>query len=150
MKYRIWSKADSAYVNNDRNFVLSQNGKIRALGGSTFLPEMGMVPEFCSGLKDKNGTDIYEGDVIVSKAYRNDGIGVFNFDERAQFTLNELKGEVENVFTSELKFDEGGFYVSDGSCECVLSMYVGDMRHSQPIFELEVIGNIHESPDLLK
>ncbi|MCP4990530.1 MAG: hypothetical protein GY928_32160 [Colwellia sp.] len=64
MKYRIWSEKDKEYVNNDRNFVLSQNGKIRALGGATMMPEQGMVAEFYMGFKDSEGNEVYEGDLL--------------------------------------------------------------------------------------
>ena len=66
-----------------------------------------------TGLKDKNGTEIYEGDVI-------------RYNE-TNFDYPDM-GKV-----SAIEFDSGSFVpVSEGYC-----------------VEIEVIGNIHENPELL-
>lgn len=38
--------------------------------------------------------------------------------------------------------------ILDG-CDIYLASLAGDMRKSYPIFEYEVIGNIHDNPELL-
>lgn len=74
-----------------------------------------IVIEQYTGLKDKNGTDIYEGDILIDDT-----------------------GEPIEYWV--VKFSDGGFV---GECAGV----------AEPLFELtnlEVIGNIHENPELVE
>jgi uncharacterized phage protein (TIGR01671 family) len=84
-----------------------------------------------TGLHDKNGKEIYEGDVL--------SFTVFDaFDSDTQF-----KGVVVFAETRYMiwKSKDSEFYGSDGGFDL-------GFVHSQDC-ELEVIGNIYENPDLL-
>lgn len=121
-------------------WMLSKNGQ----GGGVDVDTIGQY----TGLKDKNGKEIYEGDVLHIKQYENNGYRLFGTDVSFPncFTLDECKGKLLRESNVLVYFTEG--------CMCVGDMYIsalfGDMRYSFPLFEFEIIGNIHDNPELIK
>jgi uncharacterized phage protein (TIGR01671 family) len=75
-----------------------------------------------TGLKDKNGREIYEGDIIREHAIDEDG---------------------QHLISSVVFFD-GAFCTDDGEYlyDAIMSLD-RDENHS------EIIGNIYENPDLI-
>lgn len=99
------------------------------------------------GLKDKNGKEIYEGDVLHIKEHENDGYRTFGSDESFDcLTIDECKGKLLREGNELVCFTDGCMSVGG---TMYISALFGDMRYSFPIFEFEVIGNIHDNPDLI-
>jgi len=87
-----------------------------------------------TGLTDKNRVKIFEGDIVTAAVYPfidkgklNYRAAVFWFDEYAMF------GYQLNCINSKIKG------ISDGICE----------TFAERNLKLEVIGNIHDNPELL-
>jgi uncharacterized phage protein (TIGR01671 family) len=94
-----------------------------------------------TGLQDKNGVDIYEGDMITSHQFLFDGnevesiiFGVIGSNDFG-WTLGRIKNKFYEDYT--------GYEPSEG--ETNLGDFYGLHEES-----FEVIGNIHENPELLE
>ena len=103
-----------------------------------------------TGLTDKNGKEIYEGDIVLCKEFDNKGMSLLGHSERELFTIDELKGRKNAEYISEVFYNEANFYVNEGSrCEVPLCCFFGNMKNSSPIYEIKIIGSIHDNPELL-
>lgn len=100
-----------------------------------------------TGLKDKNGKEIYEGDILSISQYFNNGLITFGRNENLDsFSLEELKGSLISKNREVVTYEEAAMVVGD----MYLGALFGDMRKSMPIFEFEIIGNIYDNKDLLE
>ncbi|HCU01458.1 TPA: hypothetical protein DIC62_01505 [Candidatus Nomurabacteria bacterium] len=115
IKFRAWDK-------NSKTFITHEliNGKEDAVISICGFVDLEPWQQF-TGLKDKNGKEIFEGNLIAAKNY--------------------------NPSVYEIKFIEGGFCATHPN----LKGYPIDINHFYPSTgcEIEVIGNIYENKDLL-
>jgi uncharacterized phage protein (TIGR01671 family) len=89
-----------------------------------------------TGLKDKNGKDIYEGDVLKYKPYYNLG-----------YEKKYIVGAVEWGETGDSDgYSYGHHY--EWICEDCSLADIADGKYKG--FSCEIIGNIYENPELLK
>lgn len=120
-RFRFWYKLKNHYLNTEKlvlnNGTYTQVSTKQMNNGFYYSYIVGeyntfeIIPEQCSGLKDKNGKLIYEADIVDNGSTK-----------------------------SEVIFENGAFRFK---------------YNNQPIGgwfskELEIIGNIHENPELLK
>lgn len=126
-RFRAWDKSFQKYRENVIVSTINEEITVyeRLVNGNTLLiPSAHVVLEQCTGLKDKNGRLIYEGDIIKITC------DVMTIGLRYMDCLFKVIW-ADNGFWFEMP-DENDCL---GFCE---------------YWEYEVVGNIHENPELLE
>ena len=120
--FRVWSKSIGKYI--DFGMMISQDGKLLYMDLGHESQEVpsedysDYIVEFPTGLKDKNGEEIYEGDIVGFKWTKRLYVVTYRRYD-ASFILENDEWEE----TIHLSLDKDDF---------------------------EVVGNIHENPELLE
>lgn len=133
IKFRVWDKDykrmhtvgdfhhDSLEIDEENNIFFFN---LQCMEGS---PHKGINPEECAyrlmqytGLKDKNGTEIYEGDIIK---YSHKAVGEIKREVRYKYGMYGIEGRHEGT-------------------QIPFANILGSER--------EVVGNIYENPELLE
>lgn len=131
IKFRAWDKHNKIMWPIKTLHFNQETGVLEALGfsyrGAIFEPDedKNVLMQF-TGLHDKNGKEIWEGDVVRS---------YFDYSDEDGQPCGE-KHETHEV----VKFEKG--------IQGWPSFRAGVLNFGE--FEIEVVGNIYENPELLK
>ncbi|WP_236721896.1 YopX family protein [Lactiplantibacillus plantarum] len=136
IKFRAWGNENEIYLYNVQcaydtlsGFVKYDDGEYAEYDESCFgdfLDNERYNIEQFTGLKDVNGKDIYEGDIVQPVSSH------MNLKRGKPFKVkkgNYVYGKWIAKFISNKKFGVDGCYFSD---------------------EMQLIGNVHENPELLE
>lgn len=136
IKFRLWNNAgkkskifydvDQVFeclkqqsLFNDENHRFNKLGYNHIVEGSSFMQY--------TGLKDKNGKEIYEGDIV--KINGADRIYYIRWFDDMCFAFADIRSDYVNTFYECYNTHNNGF-----PCDT----------------HIEVIGNIYENPELIK
>jgi uncharacterized phage protein (TIGR01671 family) len=144
IKFRAWQKNYKEMYQPHDGWIEFHHGELSLVGFND--GDLQLTPKDCilmqyTGLKDKNGKEIYEGDVVkvLETAHSENDLQKQLRGTNADYDICEYVG----VVTWD---DEGCDYslIQQGQ---TIEDAVGFPRH---MYEHEVIGNIYENPELLK
>lgn len=138
MKYRIFDKINNCYVNND--YVVSGDGNIYNLTEKKFVSNDNYIIEMFSETYDKDGKEIWDGDIIRSSKDK----GMLLYDDISPVEF--YKGSFNIVALYDLTPIELSYYDTVWQN----NRLKGNPQTSLWLADLEVIGNIHENKELLK
>lgn len=140
VKYRAWDKLDKKMY---YNVGISMNGvqiyKDKNIPETVILDRGKSCMELMqfTGLRDKNGKMIFEGDIVDYKCLygSNDMFGI----------AEEYYKESDKFFIQRdiVKFYDGQFLPREYYFDC------GDSYYSYRYYDFEIIGNLFETPELL-
>lgn len=131
-KFRVWDKGNEQYLNLSEVDYLTldtENGGLiigfldELMTEMTYMPEKDMVVEQCTGIKDKNGNLIYEGDILDCELQ--------DIASHGYPFIHFKKGVVKRA--------KNGAYCVEGDDD----FYASDIT----LYPIEIIGNIHEQPE---
>ena len=137
-----WEYGDLVHLSNGEACILPEDGEWRH---RLIIPDT--VGQF-TGLLDKNGKEIYEGDVVCANHFfvRYDGYTPKPIRNAYNIEIDQ-KGLVTSVLYSRnyaLEFyPNKGWIMRNGSDQHRMHSIKGEAN-------IEVIGNIHDNPELMK
>lgn len=107
-----------------------------------------------TGLKGKNGKEIYEGDILnVKTSSYGEYIVPVAYDSESAFfaTDNHQAKQISNPGNWALEHDkvESYGFLMDRYSQ-LIGGYNNTYNHKSKSYDIEIIGNIHENKDLLK
>ncbi len=149
-KFRAWNKTDNRMLYSydfeyKREYALIEFG----IGFSHYKKENLVIMQ-CTGIKDKNGKLIYEGDIVCSLYYTNKP--PIHTSYRGEPELECHKGEIIGVvkYGKFIAGQEGGGHGCANQDVTVYGWHIsGKDRNCQALYSnVEIIGCIHENPEL--
>ncbi len=142
IKFRAWDKTDKR-IYEVLNLDLEQNHKCEVCKCDEFHSSRYFIYKYklmqYTGLKDKNGKEIYEGDVIEFEDTTEDGYEYkegIDITNRASIVFKNCRFELDNIIETT-----SGVLVD---MEEDWELFIDSLKSSK------VIGNIYENPELLK
>ena len=133
MKYRVWCKNKREYE-RDQTF-LTNDGRLFQEGGYGSMQYLNLdnhIIEQFSELKDKNGTELYEGDFV---GYKTE-IDKNRFDTETRYSEGVIAFEDGRFGIKEFN-ENGGYSISKIPSKVKM---IGAVRQ----IECEIVGNVHD------
>jgi len=142
IKFRAWDKVLKTFHYNVESIEKweFEDSILNCL--NDILNYHGLIVNQYTGLKDKNGKEIWEGDIIRGKR-KNYTMNVDGWGKELPRSKHEKESEPKDVKDMYIvKFDNAEFYLERNPIKGRFGF-----KHNDTI---EVIGNIYENPELVE
>lgn len=143
-KFRAWDDKLKVMFTHEKEKELGDEReplwKIPAAVGGILNYSDGILMQYI-GLKDKNGKEIYEGDILKTDGVPN--VHVYWFEQEARWNLqyvDKITQDISNILMKILNYYEPQQENGPGT-DCQLNDTIS--------YTSEIIGNIYENPELL-
>lgn len=127
IRFRAWEIDTKKMLSWEELDKLDKEGILHLFDVLSEPHNYGVIPLQFTGIKDKNGKEIYQGDIVK--------ICGADCPEDAE----------DEKHIMVVKWDKQGGYISEYNCGFEFDPLIGNED-----LEMEIIGNIYENPDLLK
>lgn len=151
MRYRVWDGKNMNYPGDTNVYVLDQSGRVCEEIAQLHICDCGerrtftkvvslveTIAMFSTGLKDVNEREIYEGDIVVIR--RNIDGRHFPYPEKECTAVVRIEEPCLQVVLLATKKLNSLHVVDEVKREILGTTYIP--------FELEVVGNVCENPEL--
>ena len=128
IKFRSWWKDTKRFLDCDEWYMTCSGAKYLHYAVMPYKDDNFIIEQY-TGLKDKNSKEIYEGDIVkVNDDFDKYGL---NAGEIYEVYFNAGGFRCKPKYESSIARGDKGFWIDNGN-------------------DYEVIGNIHENPELLE
>ena len=132
-RFRVWDDHDQNWLPPKKLLIGMADGLVRQNGVAGFIG--GVTIEQSTGLTDRNGTEVFEGDIIRHEEWHG-GMEHKAAEQDAASRGESIDWTRLYAVVWEQAIHAGGWVMQRN--HCTLTFVDG-----------EVIGNIHENPELL-
>jgi len=134
IKFRAWNKVSDTMTYFDFNTIKDKWDWLYSIHNVYTTSNVTMQ---YTGLKDKNGVEIYEGDVVSTEDYLS-------------HMANHFAGTELNIKIKKygIRFERGSFRLYDFKTKSWVAVI--DHHTISKVKKIQVIGNIYENPELLE
>ena len=124
----------------DLNPFILTGGKL----GCSYQVDEETVGQY-TGLKDKNGVNIFEGDIVDLFGMKGKVV-----QECGAFGIGFMKTIDYDLLESKIPFNNSANFCFNDNFISLWEVFWNYEQDDNPLYEVEVIGNVNDNPELLE
>lgn len=147
-KFRVWSKETNEFLDNEY-FRITGNGNVENFTNENENDQNCIIQQF-TGLLDKNGKEIFEGDIVSFFFFTRDQSGKIHNKPVETKALIKYKEDSAEFILEIFGIKSNGW--SFGMLMTFVDIGSEEWNENERInkLKLTIIGNIFENPELIK